>query len=178
MRRIGRLGGAERIAEVLRLLDGLARTRQRRILSIAGYVPVLKRSDERRLRGVCHYVRERFTRKISLTTAAGLAGLGPAQFSAYFHRKMGRTFSAYVTEMRLRYAVRLMMNEKISISEACFASGFSHLAHFNQRFRAAKGMSPRVFLHHFQTCVGPENKWLVRSQWVFENNQTGLNPAH
>ncbi|MGH7995987.1 MAG: AraC family transcriptional regulator [Opitutaceae bacterium] len=167
IRRMAKLAGAQRLAELLVLLDLLAGAGEQRLLSTAGYIPKLNRGDARRVAAVCRYVRRHLVEGISEPAAAAAARLSPARFSAFFRQRFGRTFTAYVNDLRVSRAIRLMIEEKMNASEACFASGFKSLANFNYRFRTIKGMSPREYLRDFRTDEGEATKWALRDAWIF-----------
>jgi AraC-like DNA-binding protein len=166
MIRLSRMAGVERIAGLLELLDFLAQCRGQRLLSSARYMPKLNRSDGRRIEAVRRYVEANLGRAIRQPRAAALARLSPARFSAFFHQRMGCTFSAYVNRLRVARVATLLTEEKMSISEACYASGFNSLSNFNAQFRALKGMSPRAFLRHFRANAGAGQEWLARDAWI------------
>lgn len=155
LRRCVDASGTQRVAHLLLLLDLLARTPEQRLLSSADYVPKLNHSDGVRINVVCRYVVEHLTGELTQSAAAALVRMSPATFSQFFRQKMGRTFSNYVTHLRIAHALRLISDEKMNVSEACFASGFNSLSNFNRHFRALKGMSPRTYLRQLD-CALPE----------------------
>lgn len=146
LRRMVKTTGAARLAELILLLDFLARAGNTRLLATSGYVPKLNHVDAARIHLVCRYVHENLSEEIAQPAAAKLAGLSPATFSSFFRAKMGRTFSGYVTQLRVARAIHFMVEEDMSVSEAAFASGFNNLSNFNAHFRTQKSMSPRAYL--------------------------------
>ncbi|HWA86451.1 MAG TPA: AraC family transcriptional regulator [Opitutus sp.] len=166
MIRLSRTAGVERIAGLLELLDFLAQSRSSRLLSSAGYVPKLNRADASRLHAVRRYVEKNLGRVIRQPRAAALARLSPPRFSAFFRKRTGCTFSAYVNRLRVARVATLLTEEKMNISEACYAAGFNSLSNFNTQFHALKGMSPRAFLRHFRANAGVGQEWLVRKAWI------------
>lgn len=156
LRRLVKLDGAERVTGLLVVLDLLAHSPGQILLSSPTYAPRLDRADAARLKAVCRYIRTHLTRKKSQSVAAALVRLSPERFSDFFQEKVGSTFPAYVNELRINHAVQLMIERRMSIAEACFASGFNNLSNFNQQFRARKGLSPREYLrrkaHPGQRC--------------------------
>lgn len=66
-------------------------------------------------------------------------------FSRFFKRTLGKTFTDYVTELRLSHACKLLLETDASISEAAFQAGFNNLSNFNRRFLEWKSIRPRVF---------------------------------
>lgn len=166
MRRLSRTAGVSRVAGLLELLDLLAQSSGQRLLATADYVPRLNRADANRIRAVRRYVEKNLGRALRQPKAAALAGLSPARFSAFFRERMGCTFSAYVNRLRLAQVTQLLTAERMSISEACYASGFNSLSNFNAQFHALKGMSPRAYLRHFRLNAGKGDEWLTRKDWI------------
>jgi len=121
-----------------------------RYLASAGYSPVLDERDGQRLRAVCKYVNDAYREDIRQARAASLAGLSPAAFSRYFHKRMGKTFEAYVIEVRVGHACRRLMEEDSTIAEIAFATGFNNLSNFNRHFRKLKAMSPSGYRQNIQ----------------------------
>ena len=99
------------------------------------------------------YIHRHLFEELTLSSTAHHTHMSPTGFSRFFHRWMGRTFAAYVTELRIANACQALLESDQSIVEVCFASGFRNLSNFNRQFRALKGMSPREFR---QKCTNPE----------------------
>jgi AraC-like DNA-binding protein len=56
------------------------------------------------------------------------------------------SLSQYVNRLRINLASQTLMNEaSTSITDICFASGFTNLSNFNRQFLRQKGMSPSRF---------------------------------
>lgn len=149
LHRLPRLQGVQAVLLLLNVLDLLARSRNQALLTSADYVPNLNQADAARINAACRYVHERLADEIWRHQAAALAKLSPEAFSRFFRQKMGCTFSSYVNQLRIARAVHLMVDQEMNVSEACFASGFNNLSHFNAQFRALKRMNPREYLQHF-----------------------------
>ena len=88
------------------------------------------------------YMQRHFKDTPSLTDIAAVANLHPGYFSRKFCTKTGRTYTAYLTELKIAYAKRLLSADVFSVTEVCFASGFSSLSNFMKVFKAQTGMSP------------------------------------
>ena len=91
------------------------------------------------------YINEHFRENISLEQAAEYAGFSAPYFSAYFKNKTGKTYSEYVTGLKINYACGLLRDTDYSIAEICFSSGFGSISNFNSIFRKKSGMSPSKF---------------------------------
>ncbi|MCL2659378.1 MAG: AraC family transcriptional regulator [Acidobacteriaceae bacterium] len=137
--------GAERIASLLSLLHLLARAQGVKTLASAQFAaPQPLRSSERLARATS-FIHKNLSEELDLKATAHHAGMSPQAFSRFFHRWMGRTFAAYVTELRIGSACQMLLETDKSIAEVCFASGYRNLSNFIRQFRASKQMTPREF---------------------------------
>lgn len=146
--RLSELPDAEpwaRFCGLLELLGRMAAAKPSRLLASAGYAPELDENDGRRLTAVSSYVHESFDGSISQPRAAALAGLSPAAFSRYFHKRMGRTFEAYVNEVRIGHASRFLRETEKTVAEIAYGCGFNNLSNFNRRFLQLKGVPPTEY---------------------------------
>jgi transcriptional regulator GlxA family with amidase domain len=134
-----------RFCGLLELLGRMAAAKPWQLLASAGYAPELDENDGRRLTAVSSYVHESFDGPISQPRAAALAGLSPAAFSRYFHKRMGRTFEAYVNEVRIGHASRFLRETEKTVAEIAYACGFNNLSNFNRRFLQLKGLPPTQY---------------------------------
>ncbi len=83
-------------------------------------------------------------------TAGELAGeleMSESQFSRYFRRSTGNTFTEFVNRVRVSRACQLLMQTDRQVTDICFEVGFQNVANFNRRFRDIKGMTPSQFRH-------------------------------
>jgi AraC-like DNA-binding protein len=146
--RMKALTGWRKLCLLLEVLGRLAEDRSRTLAS-AGHAPDLDARDGKRLVAVCQYVNEAFGEAVRHRRAASLAGLSPAAFSRFFRKRMGKTFEAYVTEVRIGHACRRLTEADAQITEVAFGVGFNNLSNFNRHFRKLKGVSPREYRQSF-----------------------------
>lgn len=74
--------------------------------------------------------------------AAAYCGLSYNHFSASFKKAVGRSFSDYITLLRLSEAEKLLISTEQSITDIALSCGFSSTSHFISRFKAQKGITP------------------------------------
>jgi len=141
--------GAARLIGLLSVLDALAQCVQARELSSLGFIPVLNTFDAERINKIHAHVYDRIAEPIYQPQVAELVHMSPAAFSRFFRQKTGRTFSAFVNEVRIGRAARLLTEGNMNVTEVCYACGFENLSNFNRRFREIKKMTPREFIAHF-----------------------------
>lgn len=78
-------------------------------------------------------------------SVAAACGVTAPYFSRAFKKAMRITFSAYVCDIRLREAERLLLTSDKSVTEIAQAVGFSTSAYFIARFHAARGNTPHQY---------------------------------
>lgn len=136
------LEGMESVLELFKILNCLANTTESTILASPGYTNSLKEGDTERMNIVHAYVMKNFTDKIELGTVASLANMTPTSFSRYFKIHANKTFSEFLSEIRIGYACKLLIENKMNIGQACYESGFHTLSNFNKQFKAITNRTP------------------------------------
>lgn len=101
--------------------------------------------DEERIKRVYEKVYNHFQEKLSIQDVAAEANMTETSFCRYFKSRTLKTFSRFLNEVRVAYACKLLKEPDCSVTDACFASGFSSLSYFNRRFKAIIGLGPRQF---------------------------------
>lgn len=132
----------ESILKLLGLLDLLANSTEYKLLSSAGYTNTLTESDTERMNRVHAYVMKNFKEKIRLDEVAAIANMAPTSFSRYFKTHANKTFTDFLTEIRIGYSCKLLMEKPMSISQVCYDSGFETLSNFNRQFKALTHYNP------------------------------------
>ena len=83
--------------------------------------------------------------RLTLKDLARCAGRHPVQISREFHRYFGCTIGAYVRQVRIAHAQRLLSLDGMSVAEIALACGFSDQSHFTTQFRRLTGLPPKKF---------------------------------
>jgi AraC-like DNA-binding protein len=134
------------------LIDCLINSRHTITLASPGYTGAGTEQDSKRMQIACRYIMENFCEEISHEALAAKVHLAPSSFSRLFKRVTRKTCTAYVNEIRLGHACRLLIETNHSIPEIAFTSGFHNLSNFNRRFRERYQCSPREYRRqHMQT---------------------------
>ena len=95
-----------------------------------------------RIERVCHYMIGHFQENISHWDMAAMSHYSPAAFSRSFKRVTRKTFTQFLTELRLRHACTLLGETDWTILRIAMESGFQNLSNFNRRFLATRGENP------------------------------------
>ncbi|WAC12743.1 AraC family transcriptional regulator [Dyadobacter pollutisoli] len=149
MDKILRAEGTDRIIVLLEMLLCVSRSDDYSELSSMGYQSDLSESDSDRINAIYNYTLSRFNQKITLSEIAGVAGMVPNAFCRYFKSRTGKTYSQFLTEIRVGHSCRLLMESDISIKQLCFESGFMNFSCFHKRFKSVTGQSPQGYRHAF-----------------------------
>ena len=149
MKELLKLEGFERVLKLLQILNILANTSDYHLLSSAGYTNSMKESDTERMNQVHAYVMKNFQQKISLEEVAAIASMAPSSFSRYFKTHANKTFSEFVSEIRIGHACKLLIEEKVNVSQACYESGFLTLSNFNRQFKSITQRSPLEYKREY-----------------------------
>src|SRR5690606_22178581 len=112
----------------------------------------LKEIESNRINIVYNYAARHFKNKIPLEEVAALLNMTPTSFSRYFTMKTSKSFSYFLTELRLRNACTLLSTEEAqNIDQICYESGFSTLSKSNRQFKTCIGMTPKEYRKKFLT---------------------------
>lgn len=136
----------DKIFELVKILKMLSEETDYELLSSEGFLTDFEKSDKRQLDEVYHYVMQNFQSQIKLEQIAEIVNMTASSFSRYFKRVNRKTFSQYVSEIRIGYACRLLIENEYQISRVCFESGFNNLSNFNRQFKSIMNYSPSEYL--------------------------------
>jgi AraC-like DNA-binding protein len=99
------------------------------------------------------FIRENFTRKISLEDAAKVAGLSIPYFSTIFKQEMGENFSSFINRLRVEKAISMLRKSTSPLVDIAAACGFEDQSWFSKIFKQYTGLSPGKF-RDSQRCAG------------------------
>jgi len=88
------------------------------------------------------FIQENFTRKISLSEIASVAGLSAPYFSTVFREEMGENFSTYLNRLRVEKAKHMLRETSFPLSEIASACCFDDQSWFSRLFKFFTGISP------------------------------------
>jgi AraC-like DNA-binding protein len=144
MHELLRLNGLQRWIKLVEILALLSETKEVRFISGVAMEGKNER-EEGRLDKVTDFVLNNFQRNITIAEVAGIVHMAENSFSRYFSKNTRKTFSAFVSEIRLGHACRLLIENKLSVTDICFECGFNNLSNFNRQFRSGYNVSPLAY---------------------------------
>ena len=143
----------QRLLAILNVLNELATTEEYEILNADHLSMELHSKENDRINSIFNYVKEHYQQPISLEEIADLVHMTVPSFCRYFKKVTNKTFVQFVNEYRLVHASNLLSENKMSITEICFESGFNNFSHFNKSFKAFTGMSPSQYRNELKSVV-------------------------
>ncbi|MBK9563704.1 MAG: helix-turn-helix domain-containing protein [Saprospiraceae bacterium] len=145
------------LMEYLHILHILADSKEYNVLNATGVALIVQGQDTDRIDTIYKYVRKNFTESIQLGDIAALANMTVPSFCRYFKRITGKTFTEFVNEFRIVHACKLLSEERHTVSEVCFESGFNNFSHFNRQFKEKTGKSPNAYRKAVEKVVYEEH---------------------
>jgi AraC-like DNA-binding protein len=145
------LSGMKRLISLLTVLDIMSSSNDIKYLSSPNYEPIIINSEDKdRMETIFRYVIKNYSDRIFLEEIASLVNLTPQSFCRYFKSRTSKVFSTFLNEVRIGNSCKMIIENKESISQVCFASGFNYLSNFNRQFKKIKGLTPSEFQRKYK----------------------------
>jgi AraC family transcriptional regulator len=106
--------------------------------------PRLNCFSKRRLSAVIDYIHDNIALDLSLNELAAVAGLSPSHFRTLFKAATNLPVHQFVIQCRVEYAMSLIANRKLSLTEVASLAGFSDQSHMARCMRRVVGVTPAV----------------------------------
>jgi AraC-like DNA-binding protein len=97
------------------------------------------------IRAACRFIVENSSDDLTQADVADHVGLSTFYFSKLFKQYMHMSFPTYLSNIRVKRAATLLIEEDMSITECAFLSGFQSTTTFNKAFFSITGYSPREY---------------------------------
>jgi AraC-like DNA-binding protein len=141
--------GAERIIMLLKALNTMATSNPVNYLTSIGFKYDHDESENDRLNNIYEYSVRNFRKKIYLDEIAEIAGVSSNSFCRYFKSKTRKTYSQFIIEIKVGYACKLLIENKLNIKQLCYDSGFNNFSTFHKHFKQVTGKSPLIYQKEF-----------------------------
>jgi AraC-like DNA-binding protein len=106
-------------------------------MSVAEHLRLLRRARDR--------IDRDFAQPLDVATIACEVGMSAGHFSRRFRDAYGEPPYSYLMTRRIERAMSLLRRGELSVTEVCFAVGFSSLGTFSTRFTEVVGVPPTVY---------------------------------
>ncbi len=97
------------------------------------------------IHSACKYIAENSSEDLTQAGVAKQVGLSTYYFSKLFKQYMHMSFPAYLSNIRVRNAASLLLDDDFTITECAFMAGFQSTTTFNKAFHEITGHSPREY---------------------------------
>ena len=108
-----------------------------------------EKQEERTITGLTRYLQEHLAEEISLSVLADQFHLNPQYISQLFKSEIGVNFLAYLTNIRMEKAKKLLLTTSLSIAEVAEQSGYGDYRVFTKVFKKSEGVTPSQYRRDF-----------------------------
>lgn len=105
--------------------------------------------EERIITGITRYLQEHLAEEVSLSVLAEEFHLNAQYISQLFKNEIGVGFLAYLTNIRLEKAKKLLISTSCSIAEVAEQSGYRDYRVFTKVFKKTEGITPSQYRREF-----------------------------
>ena len=105
--------------------------------------------EERAIHGLTRYLQEHLAEEISLSVLAEQFHLSAQYISQLFKSEIGVNFLAYLTNIRMERAKKLLLSTALSIGEISEQLGFGDYRVFTKVFKKSEGVTPSQYRRDF-----------------------------
>ena len=137
--------GIKRFNLFLELISALSEHKDYKLLSNSQIQNFENDASMNRISDVVQYITDNYSSNFSMAEIAKQTGMDSSQFSRYFRKASGNTFTGFVNRLRINKACQLLMETDQYVSTICYHVGYNNVANFNRRFVEIKHMTPSEY---------------------------------
>lgn len=95
--------------------------------------------------GIVKYMNKNFREKLTLKDSANHFHVNQSYLSVLFKHEMGKSFTEYLTMLRLQEAKKLLRNTALNLTHIAYQCGFEDQSYFSKVFRRVEGITPSQY---------------------------------
>ena len=111
--------------------------------------PEPEKQEERTIAGITRYLQEHLAEEMSLSVLADEFHLNPQYISQLFRNEIGVNFLAYLTNIRIEKAKKLLLSTPLSVAEVAERAGYGDYRVFTKVFKKSEGVTPSQYRREF-----------------------------
>lgn len=150
MKRLVQLEGFDRFLMLLSILNTIATSTEWEFISKVSFSAPQKETDSKKINDVFDYIMNNFSQSISLDTVASVANMSTTAFSRYFKQRTQKTFSNFLSEVRIGHACKLLIEGEYNITEISYACGYNNISNFNRQFKHIAKFTPSEYIKRYK----------------------------
>ncbi|SHO43764.1 response regulator [Anaerocolumna xylanovorans] len=97
------------------------------------------------MKKILEYINRNFTSALSFQDICKTYTINPSYLSQVFKRELGTTFTNYIKDLRIHYAMELLVKTNEPISIICEKIGYDQYFYFSKLFKRETGLSPSQY---------------------------------
>ena len=106
-----------------------------------------------RLNQIYTYTLKNYMNKISLAEIASLSCLSITSFCRYFKLMTNKTYTDFLSEIRISYACKLLIeNKELTIESISTETGFNNASNFFRQFKKTIGLTPKAYRKKYRSA--------------------------
>lgn len=141
--------GTRKILLLIDALTTIANSDSYTLLSSMGFRQNFSEVQNDRINCIYQYSLSNYKRKIQMEEIASVANMSPNSFCRYFKSKTRKTYSNFLIEIRVGIACKLLLENRLSIKQVCFESGFQNFASFHKYFKLITRKTPMNYQREY-----------------------------
>ncbi|RDC61956.1 AraC family transcriptional regulator [Adhaeribacter pallidiroseus] len=147
------LPGLEGIIQLLSILNVLSESTEYQYISSLGYTNNVKEGEKDRMNEVYTFIMQNYRKNILLEEVAEIASMSPTSFSRFFKVRTNKSFTSFLTELRIGYACKLLLEDDNTIAQICYESGCNTLSNFNKQFKEVTHKTPYAYKKEYLKAI-------------------------
>ena len=108
-----------------------------------------EKQEERTITGITRYLQEHVKEEMSLSVLSEVFHLNPQYISQLFKSEIGVGFLAYLTNIRMEKAKKLLLSTSLSVAEVAEQAGYADYRVFTKVFKKTEGITPSQYRRDF-----------------------------
>lgn len=102
-------------------------------------------TDNQFFNEILEYINLNYTSDMELNKCASYFHTSPNHISRMFKKYLDQNFIAYVNDLRIKRAMKLLRDSNLTIKEIALEVGFNNLNYFYKKFKSSSGLTPKQF---------------------------------
>ena len=134
-----------RIIDLLSILKIMAETKEYELLLNNDFTKYVSEDECERINNVYQFIIDNYTKNPTLDEVSQVANMSTTAFCRYFKSHTNKTYTQFLNDIKIDNVCRLLLDQRLSISQICFETGFNNFTHFNDQFKKNVGMTPKQY---------------------------------
>lgn len=139
------------LIECIRILSLMGETGDKELLNEDYYENSFSdQFNDPRIMKVLTFINKHYSQPIDLDAVVDQAGMNKSAFCRLFKEKTSKSCIAYINELNVAYACKLLREGRLSISQISYEVGFNNISNFNRQFKKITTFTPSEYLLEFR----------------------------